>query len=45
MCLFVHCTQRRKGSGNVFVPTTLKNLLVTGVFGDKVRLISVPVLQ
>ena len=30
--------QRKKASGSVFVPTSLKNLMVTGVFGEKVRL-------
>ncbi len=30
--------QRKKASESVFVPTSLKNLMVTGVFGEKVRL-------
>jgi hypothetical protein len=29
--------QRKKASESVFVPTSLKNLMVTGVFGEKVR--------
>lgn len=36
MSVFLVFFQRRKALEGVFVPTSLKNLMVAGVFGDKV---------